>query len=293
MLARAGAGASLALRAKIGSSFGIQSHQIIIVMSRLFTQFVQTACQEIGANCELLSDEWLIRMQRGDQVHLTLGYGFDINSAGADRVGNDKVAQYALLEKSRIPAIAHHIVRNRNQAAIDRVLVHTLDPDSLYVVKPARGSSGRRVSLHATLGAAITYINSLSSNSQTWVVSPYEELIHERRFIILDDEILLAYEKTTPCTAADGMVFFNLSRGATAQPFAPANHEIELVKQASRACMLRLAAIDVVKTISGEQKIMEINSGIACELYARQSDAHYAEVQQIYRTIIRRIFEDS
>ena len=28
MLARAGAGASLALRAKIGSSFGIQSHQI-------------------------------------------------------------------------------------------------------------------------------------------------------------------------------------------------------------------------------------------------------------------------
>lgn len=259
-------------------------------MKRLFTQFVQTACQDIGASCDVLSDGWVLRMQHGEKAHLTLGYGFDINNAAADRIGNDKAAQYTLLEAHGIPAIAHFLARIPGASGVNRSKLPALDPHASYVTKPVDGTGGQTIVLHQTLDEAIDHINSLKTIDQSWTISPYEALVYERRLVVLDGEILLAYEKTDPRATPDGLVLFNLGLGATAQSFTPSNQEIDLAMRATRACTLRLAAVDIVGTASGEQMIMEINSGIMCETYARQSDEHYRQVQDVYRTIIQRVF---
>lgn len=262
-------------------------------MPRLFTQFVTTACQEIGINCEPLSDDWLIRMQGDKTVHLTLGYGFDINNAAADRVGNDKVAQYELLRKHSIPAIAHYLARTPSESSVNLARLGSLPHGAPYVTKPVDGSGGNNIQLHSSLDEAVEYINSLATIDQSWSLSPYEKLTYERRFIVLDDDILLSYDKSQPYTSDSGLTFFNLGQGARPTTIVPTAHELDIVRRAARACTLRLAAIDIVQTVDGKEKVMEINSGIMCEAYAQQSAGHYTEVQQVYRTIIRRIFEES
>ena len=230
-------------------------------------------------DCEFLSNDWLIRMQRDDTVHLTFGYGFDINNAIADRVGNDKVAQYEILARNNLPAIEHHFARIPSETRVDTQHLSQLDSSLSYVTKPVGGSSGDNIVRHPSLAAAIQHINSLGAIHESWSVSPYEQLLYERRFIVLDGEILLGYEKSDPHISSDGLVFFNLDQGARAKTIDPTD-----------ACTLRLAAIDIVGTTDGAEKIMEINSGIMCEAYARQSDSNYSEVQGVYRTIIQRVF---
>lgn len=259
-------------------------------MNRLFTQFIDDACREIGATCDELSDGWVLRMQRGDAVHMTLGYGFDINNAASDRIGNDKAAQYALFRQQSIPAIAHHLARIPGAERVNPARIQGLPKDCAYVTKPVDGTGGDDTHLHPTLDDAVRYIDSLPPLTQSWVLSPHETLAYERRFIVLDDEILLAYEKSSPQLNPDGLVVFNLGKGAIATPLTPTQEETKLVVRAARACTLRLAAIDVVGTSGGQQKIMEINSGIMCENFAQQSDENFASVQNVYRAIVRRIF---
>lgn len=243
-------------------------------------------------SCEVLSCDWVLRMQRGSEVHYTLGYGFDINTAAADRIGNDKTAQYELLRRASVPAIAHLLARTPGDTAVNRTYLPRLDEHTRYVTKPTGGSGGDDIRLHTSLDEAVRYIDALPRVSQSWAISPYEELRYERRFVMLDDEVLLCYEKTRPTVDASGLTLFNLGQGAQTVEFVPSDVEIALAQQAAQACTLRLAAIDIVGTANGEQKIMEINSGIMCESYAQQSPEHFAAAQEVYRQIVRRIFAD-
>ena len=262
-------------------------------MNRLFTTFVSQACDEIGASCEILCEGRVLRMARDNDTHLTLDYGFDINNAIADRAGNDKVAQYGLLSHHGLPAIKHHIARMLHEDAIPPDRLAICDPTERYVTKPFDSTNGDSLHLHNTLEDAIQYINSLANTEQSWSVSPYEELVCERRYVILDDELLLYYEKSTPHVTPDGLTLFNLAQGAHAVDFTPPESDIKLARQVARACTLRLCAIDIVYTANGEAKVMEINSGIMCESYARQSEAHYEEIRQVYRRIVEQVFDAS
>lgn len=255
---------------------------------RLFPDLIKEVCASNNIDFKDFSDDWMLRLSRGPETHFTVGYGFDINNASGDRIGNDKVAQFILLEDAKIPAIEHHLAKSRTHNKILKS-VFSLPENSPYVLKPIEGSGGLGMSLVSNLRKAIDAIESSDDDSE-WVISPWYDINNEKRIIILDNEILAAYDKTKPALI-DGLKMFNLGQGAIAVNFTPNENERVMAIKAARACSLRLCSVDIATLESGEQRIMEINSGIMMENYARMSDKHYAKALEVYNKIVRATFD--
>lgn len=61
----------------------------------------------------------------------------------------------------------------------------------------------------------------------------------------------------------------------------------ELAKKTAEALRLRFASIDIIKEkVSGDYKILEINSGVMMEHFAAQSDRNYLTAKEIYKDAV-------
>jgi ribosomal protein S6--L-glutamate ligase len=232
----------------------------------------------------------VLRIDSRDKRRWVIGYTFDINGAGAVGVASDKVAaSLALLNEDILTAI-HYLVRTR---AEEELLVDNLtdvtERESV-VAKPLSGSGGRGVKLLPNKTAALDYIR--TSTHPDWALSPYYDIVSEKRAIMLDGQVLCAYDKTKPCEQ-DGLKMFNLGQGSVAVNCELSHDEQNLAERALKASGLRAASVDIATLTNGELMIMEINSGITMENYARQSEEYFGIAADVYLQIVRAMMESN
>jgi glutathione synthase/RimK-type ligase-like ATP-grasp enzyme len=256
---------------------------------RLLADFVAAAAAARGISCEAMSQNWLLRLQRNDTIRWAVGYQFDLNTAGANAVAQDKVATYLALKRSGLPVVQHVLVRSMPN---EPVPVHHLRElfDGPFVIKPLNASGGRGVQLVAGADKAAEVIR--ASDVAAWAASPFCDISTEYRVMLLDGKVLLAYQKTQPVTL-DGLKFFNLGLGAVPQDIADAAQADQVATLAQTVCRelsLRLAAVDIVQLASGELRVLEVNDGIMMENYARTSDAYRARAEGVYDAIVAAMF---
>jgi hypothetical protein len=53
------------------------------ILDRLLPVMVRNVCGKYGIDCEMFSDDWVIRFKYEEAVRWCVGYTFDINSSGA------------------------------------------------------------------------------------------------------------------------------------------------------------------------------------------------------------------
>ena len=254
---------------------------------RLLPQIIKSVCEELDIQYSALSDEWLLRLEKNGEAHWIVGYNFDLNNASSIRIAEDKVATYLVLNSARVPAVEHVLAKSLADLAPLAGVLEKLEPKQPYVVKPLVGSGGRNITLHTNLEMATAYMK--QSSMQEIALSPWCDIVSEKRVILLDSKLLLAFEKTATHTV-DGLRMFNLSQGATPTDYHPSATELDLAKRGATACSLRLAAVDIVTLANGEQKILEINSGFMLENYARHSTANAATARAVYKKIVSATF---
>lgn len=255
---------------------------------RLLLHILHDLSTKLDIEVEYFSEEWLIKLSRGKQRHWVIGNTFGLNSASADALARDKVATFIALQEAGIPAVEHYLGRSRTEDKVDKQRLDHLEANQSYITKPLQGSGGKSIKRHSSLNQAILSIN--QSREKEWAISPWYELVSERRIILLDDEVLLSYQKTNP-TAQSGVKLFNLSHVASIDILSsPSPNETQLALQAAQACSLRLAAVDIATTTIGHQLIMEVNSSISMEYFARLSDDNYLLTRDMYKKILEVIF---
>lgn len=262
----------------------MQSGEFII--DRLLPEFVRTACERQGITFQSFSDDWVLRLQRSSQARWVLGYKFDLNSAAASGVAQDKVAAYQVLSANNIPVLPHFLVRS---VASQPLPVHELRQvfaSRPVVIKPLTGTGGRGVQKCDSVAIALEQI--AADPEPAWAISLYVDVAAEYRLIVLDGEVLLAYEKTKP-TERDGLKLFNLGTGAVAQDITASDTIQNIALEATRTLNLRLAAVDIIKTDQAFE-ILEVNDGMMMENYARQSTDHRARAARIYDRIVTAMF---
>lgn len=257
------------------------------IAKRMLPEFIQLACKKQGINFASFSDDWILRLEKNGTVTWIVGYRFGLNNAASDQLANDKVAQYLALQHQHIPCVEHYLAKSLESPVVKYSTLSDLNPDQPYVTKPLSSSGGRGIQLHKDLSDALRSID--NGLQEEWAVSPYYTIVAEKRLIVLDDTILLAYKKLEP-TDRHGLRMFNLGLGATPSKCDASKHETSLALRAANICNLRLCAVDIVTLASGEQKIMEINSGIMMEYYARQSQQHHETADRVYDTIVSKLF---
>jgi ribosomal protein S6--L-glutamate ligase len=255
------------------------------ILDRFLPDFVARAAEARGACVEVMSDGWVIRLEGEHRRRWVVGYQFDLNTTAASAVAQDKVATYLALTRAGLAAVPHVLVRSTPHEP--DIATHLRGAvNGPLVIKPLDGTGGRGVHKAADVAEAVAFIQ--ERDEVAWAASPWYDIVAEYRAVVLDGEVLLAYEKTEP-VELHNLRFYNLGMGAVAQDIASQAQREAVVVMALQACVqlgLRLAAVDIVRLATGELLVLEVNDGIMMENYARQSPEYKKRAADVYDAIV-------
>ncbi|MFY9228045.1 MAG: ATP-grasp domain-containing protein [Candidatus Microsaccharimonas sp.] len=254
------------------------------IKDRWLVKALRHICDEQSIALTSFSNDWLFELSRNNITRRILGYKFDLNSGVAAQTTEDKVASSMILAAHDVPAVPHTLVRTKNTT------YDWKNPDyNQVVVKPLVGSGGIGVRLFQNQGQAGEWMNSQTTDG--WAISPFVSIKREIRLIVLDGEVLLAYEKHP--VMIDGLLMFNLGLGATPSKIVPSDELQSLAKEACTVLALRLAAVDIIELENGELNVMEVNDGIMMEHYALVSKEYEKDALKVYSTIVSTMMTDT
>lgn len=248
------------------------------ILDRLLVRIVRSICHEQSMTFRSYSGDWILELTRGNIKKRICGYKFPLNDSAAATIAQDKVAAYQVLTAGGVSAVEHILIRTK----VTREQWPDSDMPDGFVVKPLMGTSGHGVRAFTDIKEAKLAI--AQTDIEAWALSPRLDIVRETRYVMLDGEVLLAYDKRP--VQQDGLVMFNLSKGATPQIIQPHPVEMKLAQDAMRVLNLRMAAVDIVETASGAIMILEVNDGFMMEYFARVSPDHEKIAYDIYGKII-------
>ena len=194
------------------------------------------------------------------------------------------------------------------------------------VLKPNEGTGGESVLLAKTKGETELAAGRIFQKYRTLAVSPYLDIQAEYRVVVSGEKVKLTFSKRRPAVVGDGKrnVFalaaekyrnaelttdgayvpkegeevlltwhHNLGKGGYAERVTD-NAVLEkltpLALSAAKAMGLDLCSVDIVFS-EGKYAVLEINSGVMTEFFARESEENYQTAKEIYREAILRYFE--
>lgn len=248
------------------------------IIDRWMVDIIKDICAERGITFTSLSDGWLLELRKGDVIRRIIGYKFSLNDAVATAASGDKVAAHLLLARADVPSVPHVLLRPK----VSEAQKQPLRAWDKIVVKPLDGSGGYGVRLCADADEAASWVE--STGYPAWAAAPFVDIAREIRMVVLDGEVLIAYEKRP--VVKDGLKMFNLGLGSTPKDIVPDDKLLAVAMNAQKALGLRLCAVDVIESTNGERQVLEVNSGFMMEHYMRFSPENKQRTIVAYSRII-------
>lgn len=248
------------------------------ILDRLLVRIVRSICDERNITFRAYSDDWILELTHGEVRKRICGYKFPLNDSAAAMIAQDKVAAYQVLTAGDVAAVEHILIRTK---ATHAQWPQTELPDG-FVLKPLMGTSGHGVhAFHAIDDAKLAIQD---THIEAWALSPRIDIVREMRYVMLDGVVLLAYDKQP--ADQDGLVMFNLSKGAHPLVIQPIDAHVTIAQNAMKVLNLRMAAVDIIETAAGEMMVLEVNDGFMMEYFARTSPEYENIAYDVYRKII-------
>lgn len=248
------------------------------ITHRLMVQIIHDICDERGIDFTSLSDDWLLELTKDGVTKRVLGYKFSLNDSVASSIAGDKVATHLLLKRAGLASVPHVLLRPK----VTEEQKAPLRQWNGIVVKPLDGSGGHGVKLCSSADEAVAWIE--STDHPAWAAAPFIDIAREIRMVLLDQKPLIVYEKQA--VMVDGLKMFNLGMGAEPKEFVPDGPLLDLAARAQTTLGLRLSAVDVVETATGERMVLEVNSGFMMEHYTRFSPENKQHAIEAYTQIV-------
>lgn len=248
------------------------------IVDRWMVGIIRDICASRGIGFTSLSDGWLLELADNQKIRRVLGYKFSLNDAVSSGIAGDKVAAHLLLERAGVPSVKHVLLRPK----VTMEQRKPIDNWDKIVIKPLDGSGGHGVRLFSDADEAIGWIE--STGFPAWAAAPFIDIKREIRLVLLDQKPLIVYEKQP--VEIDGLKMFNLGMGATPQDLHPDDELLSVAILAQKALGLRLSAVDIVESMSGDRQVLEVNSGFMMEHYMRFSEENRARTAEAYAHIV-------
>lgn len=184
---------------------------------RALVRLLRELAAERGMRVATLGDGWILRIERDAsgsspaRVAHVYGYGFDLNPAGTHAIACDKAATSELLTSCGVPNVEHRLFLHPRMARFvphrgtwEQILASFEAWDRDVVVKENAGTGGRDVVRCRSVVELEEAVYSLFEHTTAIAISPYLELSHEHRFVMLGGSVELAYEKVRFAVVGDG-----------------------------------------------------------------------------------------
>lgn len=256
-------------------------------------------CQEEGIDFQFLSRNWVKRLRKDGQNRYIVGAKFDLNSAAATLIADDKYALYEALCLSNVPVIEHALLYEFDNEAAHVMGCNTLPYIMDFferhghdiVIKGNHGHSGHQVYRVTKPDQILPTLLEVFHQNYSASMCPFYRAQHEYRVILLDSEEKLSYMKTLPKGKEHWK--FNLRQGSRAGAIPDAKHDeiLRLAQRAAQAVGLRFCSVDIIEDQNGDFYIMEVNSGVMIDYYIEQHPDQADLAKSIYREAILKMFE--
>ncbi len=183
---------------------------------RVMTRLVKEAARDLGVQVEPLGEGWVLRLTREAPEGRTLirhihGYSFDLNPAATHQICCDKAATAEVLTSVGVPAVPHRLFLHPSMA---KFVPHKGTWEGLLsafrawgqdiVVKDNEGTGGRGVTRCRTVVELEEAVYRLFERVESLAVSPFVEVLHEYRFVMLRGVCECVYEKVRASVTGDG-----------------------------------------------------------------------------------------
>ena len=293
-------------------------------------KLIEEICMEEDISFHLVSKNWIMILEKNDKTRLIAGYKFGLNDHALGLVCDDKYAMYDVLKNYHLPVAEHYIIfPNYSEEQVEE---YAKKYQYHLVVKPNEGTCGKDTYQVHTKEELFEKIDKTLKKSYSISISPFYEIKNEYRSIIYKDKIELFYGKQRPIVEGDGEKtiyellcdfnpkYFekkkedenlkrilekgeiyeygwqhNLSRGAI--PFYVEENETkqkieELALKVAKRLNIKFASIDIIELTNGEIMVLEINSGVMMENFAKIMENGKEIAKKIYRKAILDLFEE-
>jgi D-alanine-D-alanine ligase-like ATP-grasp enzyme len=179
---------------------------------RAAVKLLRAAASALNIRVETFCGDWVARLiAPGGQTRLVWGYNFDLNPAAGARVASDKAATFEVLRAAGVPAVEHRLFLRADmddyvsEAGNWKLMLRALEESGGdAVIKPAEGSGGSGVTRVRSPRQLEQAVGALWPRTHAICISPFMEIEREVRFILLDGEPRIVYEKQIDALVGDG-----------------------------------------------------------------------------------------
>ena len=226
------------------------------------------------------------------------GQDFGLNSSLSYKLSQNKALAYEILHRNNIAAVPHYEIYNpetyeifgnqkkRNKSRIEMIIKKEKFP---LVIKPSKGSSGKGVAVVEGKREISKISKELFIRNDEVVLSPFRVINHEYRVIVLDKKVELIFDKVR---GSKKEFRHNLCLGAKPEIIAKTDKSYKklesLAKRAAKILDLKFASVDIIETEEKSLEVLEVNSTVSMEHFARVSKENYAIAQNIYEKAFKK-----
>ena len=292
-------------------------------------KLLKEICDEEQIQFNLVSKNWIMILEKDNKTRYIAGYKFGLNNHALGLVCDDKYALYDVLCQLNLPVAEYYIVFHNYDK--NKIKEYAKKYNNHIVVKVNEGTCGNDMYQVHTEKELFERIDELLIKSYSISLSPFYEIKNEYRSIIFNNQIELFYGKKRPIVVGNGINtiyellcdfnphYFkkikdhtnldqilekgqvyeygwqhNLSKGAI--PFDPEENEIKekvqaLALKVAKKLELKFASVDIIELQNGDIMVLEVNSGVMMENYAKIMNNGRETVKEIYRKAILSLFE--
>lgn len=268
-------------------------------MLEYLKDIIKEICDDKNIEYKTLSKDWIIRLERDEKIGFIVGTRFSINSITSSSIAADKYATYEVLRNANLPIIEHKMIFNPKYREDCHSDLNSKDEieeyincqkNKMVVVKANEGSCGNDVYLCKSYSEFLNNLNIIFEHKETASVCPFYEIDTEYRVICLDGECKLIYGKK----ASSDNWKHNLSQGASVIEINDEelkNSLREIAIKATNEMGIRFASVDIIKLVTGELLIIEVNSGVTINKYTEFVENGREIAKAIYGEAIENLLE--
>jgi glutathione synthase/RimK-type ligase-like ATP-grasp enzyme len=176
-----------------------------------YLEIIYEICKKYSISITSFENTSVLCLSHKKEQHFIWSRRFDLNSAIASRLADNKYETSVVLQSCGIPVVEcyklsrigteEYISTPDSNLCICRKL---LSQYGIIVVKPNNSYEGKNVYRCSTMKDVEMAFHSIYSSHKFIVVTPYINAINEYRAFFLNGTILLIYKKDLPYIIADG-----------------------------------------------------------------------------------------
>ncbi len=291
-----------------------------------FHKIIKEIGEELGIKVTLLSDNWLIVLEKDNKIHYIQGYKFDLNNHGIGNIMDDKGLFNELMRYKKLPVIDQ---MSFYQTYDKDIILDYFKKNKSVIIKGNLGTCGKNVYLIKNIDELYKRIDLILKKQDSFSIEPYYDIKNEYRVILLNNEVKIIYGKEKPTIIGDGkksvrelaVLFndyynnvelnnanyipklnesveldfrYNLSRGARLfldiEPDLN-NKIISIAKDVTKSLDIAFASVDIIHTKDNKLLVLEANSGVMMDNYIRLCKDGYTNAYNVYKEAIELMFK--